>query len=87
MGILIHLSSQKSSVEDGAGVFIYTLEIHKMRLKVHVDLPGIVQLTGNKAPDRIQTLWIFRKEYLPLDHVPAHLLLLRSSESSCYQNP
>lgn len=53
VGILIPLSSQKSSVEDGTGIFICTFQISKMRPNLLGDLPRVIQLTGSRPLNRI----------------------------------
>lgn len=53
IGILIPLSSQKSSLEDGTGIFICTFQIIKMRPNLLGDLPRVIQLTGSRTLSRI----------------------------------
>lgn len=52
MEILIPLSSQKSSVEDGAGIFICTFQVSKVRLELFGDLPRVIQLTSSRVLNR-----------------------------------
>lgn len=76
MGILIPLSSQKSPVEEGVGIFIYTLQISKMRLNLLGDLPTVIQLTNSRALYGTQ---IFR---LPRRNI-CRLTASQSTCSSC----
>lgn len=76
MEILIPLSSQKSSLEDGAGIFICTFQISKMRLNLLGDLPRVIQLTSGRVLNRTQ---IFR---LPRRNV-CHCARSQSTCSPC----
>lgn len=80
IGILIPLSSQNSSVEDGTGIFICTFQISKMRPNLLGDLPRVIQLTGSRALSRIP---IFR---LPGRNVSHHPRAQAPSSSDTVQN-